>query len=117
MNDLLMIYRVKNTRKKRLDYCSYGGGEVIRFNSDALANAIIVQACDDYRVYRRRLRKAFVKKQRAKTKEDYDKAKEEILMMRCEIKNIERFLMDSDIVALASNGLGKDILRRLKREA
>ena len=38
-------------------------------------------------------------------------------MMRCEIKNIERFLMDSDIVALASNGLGKDILRRLKREA
>ena len=110
MNNTLAIYEVKNTRKKRREYSSYGGGEVIRFNSDALANAIIVQACDDYRVYRRRLRKAFVKKQRAKSKEDYDKAKEEI-------KNIERFLMDSDIVALASNGLGKDILRRLKREA
>ena len=117
MNNTLAICEVKNIGKKRVYYCSYGGGEVIKFNADALANAIIVQACDDYRVYRRRLRKAFVKKQRAKTKEDYDKAKEEILMMRCEIKNIERFLMDSDIVALASNGLGKDILRRLKREA
>ena len=117
MNNLLMIYRIKNTRKKRVECCSYGGGKVIRYNSDALANAIIVQACDDYRICRRKLRKAFVKKQRAKTKEDYDKAKEEILMMRCEIKNIERFLLDSDIVALASNGLGKDILRRLKREA
>lgn len=117
MNNLLMIYRVKNTQKKRANYGSYGGGKVIRYNSDALANAIIVQACDDYRTCRRKLRKAFVKKQRAKTKEDYDKAKADILMMRCEIQNIEKFLKDSDIVALASNGLGEDILRRLKREA
>ena len=117
MNNTLAIYEVKNIGNKRVDYCSYGGGEVIKYNSDALANAIIVQACDDYRVCRRRLRKAFVKKQRAKTKEDYTKAKEEILMMRCEIQNIEKFLRNSDIVALASNGLGEEILRRLKREA
>ena len=90
---------------------------MIKYNSDALANAIIVQACDDYRTYRRRLRKAFVKKQRAKTKKDFDDAKAEILMMRCEIQNIEKFLRDSDIVALASNGFGEDILIRLKREA
>lgn len=90
---------------------------MIRFNTEALANAIIVQACDDYRTYRRRLRKALVKKQRAKTKKDFEEAKAEILMMRCEIQNIEKFLRNSDIVALASNGLGEEILRRLKREA
>ena len=117
MNNTLAIYEVKNTRKKRADYGSYGGGEVIRYNADALASAIIVQACDDFRDCRKKLRKAFVKKQRARSKEDFDKAKEEILMMRCEIKNIERFLTESEIVALASNGLGKEILRRLKREA
>lgn len=116
MNNTLAIYEVKNARK-RVEHCSYGGGEVIRFNTEALASAIIVKACDDYRVCRRRLRKAFVKKQKAKTKEDFTKAKEEILMMRCEIKHIERFLTESDIVALASNGFGEEILRRLKREA
>ena len=115
MNKIIAIYEVKNTRKKRANYCSYGGGELIRFNSDALANAIIVQACDDYRQAKRELRRLFVKKQRAQTRAQADEIDARIRSVRFEIRRLEKFIEESDLVALASNDFGKDILRRLKR--
>lgn len=116
MNKIIAIYEVKNTRQKRADYCSYGGGELIRFNTDALANAIIVQACDDYRQTKRELRRLFVKKQRAQTRAQEEEIDARIRSTRFEIRKLEKFISESDLVALASNDFGKDILRRLKRE-
>ena len=116
MNNTLAIYEIKNTRKKRADYCSYGGGELIRFNTEALANAIIVQACDDYRRAKRELRRLFVKKQKARTKAQAEEIDTRIRLTRYEIHRLEKFITESDLVALASNDFGKDILRRLKRE-
>ena len=116
MDNMLAIYEVKNTRKKRANYCSYGGGELIRFNSEALANAIIVQACDDYRQAKKELRRLFVKKQRAQTRAQEEEIDARIRSTRFEIRKLEKFISESDLVALASNDFGKDILRRLKRE-
>lgn len=117
MNKIIAIYEDKNIGNKRVDYCSYGGGELIRFNSEALANAIIVQACDDYRQAKRELRRLFVKKQRAQTRAQADEIDARIRSVRFEIRRLEKFIEESDLVALASNDFGKDILRRLKREA
>jgi hypothetical protein len=114
MNNMLAIYEVKRKRPKEY-YCNYGDIEMIWYNSGALVNAIIIQACDDYRLYKRQLRRAFVKKQRANG-DELEKIDGDIRQLRCDIRKIERFLEESDLVALASNDLGADILRRLKRE-
>ena len=114
MNNMLAIYEVKRKRPKEY-YCNYGDIEMIWYNSGALVNAIIIQACDDYRLYKRQLRRAFVKKQRVDG-DELEKIDGDIRQLRCEIRKIERFLEESDLVALASNDLGADILRRLKRE-
>ena len=56
-----------------------------------------------------------MKKQRADG-EELEKIDGDIRQLRCEIRKVEMFLEESDLVALASNDLGADILRRLKRE-